>query len=108
MGFPDGGHVPEEAAMRFRLRVSNRAIQGGLLATIGFILSPLSWWNDLLVNIPLAYLFAWPFGALNERLFLPALVFGYWLTNIIGMLLLHAGLKKTFASRRKERFRQVF
>ncbi len=94
--------------MRIRYLVSSRVVKGWALAAIGFILSPLSWWNDLLVNIPLAYLFAWPFGALNERLFLPALVFGYWLTNIIGMLLMHTGFSKAFPGSEKGGFRQAF
>lgn len=62
-----------------------------LLAAAGFILSPLSWWNDLLVNVPLAYLFAAPFAQLNEALFLPAFVLGYWLSNLLGLVLLHLG-----------------
>lgn len=36
-----------------------RKIGGGTLAFIGFMLSPLSWWNDLFVNVPLALGFAW-------------------------------------------------
>ena len=31
-----------------------RKAYGGLLGFIGFLLSPLSWWNDLFVNVPLA------------------------------------------------------
>jgi hypothetical protein len=62
-----------------------------MLATTGFILSPLSWWNDLVVNVPLAYLFSFPFSLMNEHLFLPAFILGYWLTNLLGFLLLHWG-----------------
>lgn len=51
----------------------------------------MSWWNDLLVNIPLAYVFATIIGFVARDLFLPALVVGYWLTNIIGFVLLHVG-----------------
>ena len=32
----------------------NRKMSGGVMAFIGFMLSPLSWWNDLFVNVPLA------------------------------------------------------
>ena len=32
---------------------------GGFLVVAGFLLSPLSWWNDLVINIPLALGFAW-------------------------------------------------
>lgn len=68
-----------------------RRSRHGLLAILGFILSPLSWWNDLIVNVPLAYLFSWPFALIDEALFLPAFILGYWLTNISGLILLHRG-----------------
>lgn len=61
------------------------------LVTTGFILSPLTWWNDLLVNVPLAYVFSIPFSFMNESLFLPSFVLGYWLTNLLGFLLMHWG-----------------
>jgi len=69
-------------------------VNGGILAFIGFLLSPLSWWNDLIFNIPLAYLFGSFFGLFSKQLFLPAFVLGYWLTNIAGLILMHHGVKK--------------
>ena len=33
-------------------------LKGGILAVIGWVLSPLTWWNDLLVTIPIAYGFS--------------------------------------------------
>ena len=63
-----------------------------ILATVGYILSPLSWWNDMVVNVPLAYVFSIPFSMFNEQLFLPAFVVGYWLTNVLGLVLLHKGV----------------
>ena len=63
-----------------------------MLATVGYILSPLSWWNDMVVNVPLAYVFSIPFTMFNERLFLPAFIVGYWLTNVLGFVLLHKGV----------------
>jgi hypothetical protein len=68
--------------------------QGGTIAFIGFILSPLSWWNDLVVNFPISYIIALPFGLINQRLFLPAFVSAYWLTNILGLLMMQKGSKK--------------
>lgn len=65
----------------------------GLLAVIGYTLSPLSWWNDLFVNVPLAYVISIPFSMLNQRLFLPSFVIAYWVTNVAGLLLLHAGVR---------------
>ena len=69
-----------------------RRIRGGLLAIIGYILSPLSWWNDLVVNIPIAYLFGCLFCLISKSLFLPAMIVGYWITNIAGLILLHKGV----------------
>lgn len=69
-----------------------KKIKGGVLATFGYILSPLSWWNDLFVNIPLAYLFAIPFNFISENLFFPAILVGYWITNIVGFILMHHGV----------------
>jgi hypothetical protein len=71
------------------------------LVSIGFILSPLTWWNDLIVNVPLAYLLSAPFSMIDEKLFLPCFVIAYWLTNLLGLLMLHWGsrglLKKQHA-----------
>lgn len=71
------------------------------LVTTGFILSPLSWWNDLVVNIPLAYLFSLPFSIIDETLFLPSFVFGYWLTNLLGFLLMHWGGERLIYQKRR-------
>ena len=67
-------------------------IKGGILVTIGYILSPLSWWNDIVINIPLAYIFALPFGFISRSLFLPMMILGYWITNIVGFMLIHYGV----------------
>ena len=68
-----------------------RRLTNVMLVTIGFILSPLSWWNDLVVNVPLAYFFSLPFSLIDERLYLPSFILGYWLTNLLGFLMLHWG-----------------
>jgi hypothetical protein len=64
---------------------------GGLVAFIGYLLSPLSWWNDLFVNVPLALAFAWLVSCIHRAAFAPSFVLGYWLTNVLGMVLLHRG-----------------
>ena len=71
-----------------------RKVSGGLLAGIGFMLSPLSWWNDLVVNLPLALAFAWLVSFLHKPLFETALIVGYWLTNVLGLVLMHKGAQK--------------
>lgn len=63
------------------------------MAVLGFMLSPLSWWNDLVVNLPLALGFAWVVALARPDWFQPALILGYWLTNVLGLVLLQKGLK---------------
>jgi hypothetical protein len=69
----------------------NKRIADIIMVGAGYILSPLSWWNDLLVNVPLAYIFSYPFSLISEQLFLPTFIIGYWITNLVGILLLHWG-----------------
>ena len=76
-----------------------RKISGGVLATIGFMLSPLSWWNDAFVNIPLALGFAWLVSFLYQPAFTASLVLGYWLTNVLGLVLLHKGARKMLSEK---------
>jgi hypothetical protein len=71
-----------------------RKISGGILATIGFLLSPLSWWNDAFVNIPLALLFAWLVSFFYKPAFTISLILGYWLTNVLGFVLMHKGARQ--------------
>lgn len=68
-----------------------RRLVSGIVAFIGYILSPLSWWNDTFINLPLAYLFASLISLASHRLFAPAMILGYWLTNIAGILLMARG-----------------
>lgn len=66
--------------------------EGSVVAMIGYLLSPLSWWNDLYVNIPIAYVLAWLVGHVDRSLFGPSTVIFYWLTNLVGLLMLHRGV----------------
>ncbi len=74
-----------------------RKFKGGVLGVVGFMLSPLSWWNDLFVNVPIALVFAWivswPWPAAFEWSF----ILGYWLTNLLGFVLIHKGAKEFVA-----------
>lgn len=69
-------------------RSKGRIVKGGILTIVGWVLSPLTWWNDLLVNIPIAYGFGCLFSLISQSLFLPFMVGGYWFTNIAGLFLL--------------------
>jgi hypothetical protein len=75
-----------------------RKVTGGALAVIGFMLSPLSWWNDLFVNVPLALLFAWTVSLVYRPAFEASVIIGYWLTNVLGFVLMHKGAQKMLAS----------
>ena len=79
-----------------------RKIYGSLLTVIGFMLSPLSWWNDLFVNIPLALAFAWLVSLIHPAAFEVALVLGYWLTNVLGFFLMHKGVRKIVSAEEKK------
>ncbi|MCC7566140.1 MAG: hypothetical protein KO206_07690 [Methanomicrobiaceae archaeon] len=75
-----------------RITIPTQKVRGGVLATVGFLLSPLSWWNDLIINLPIAYAIGVLFGLLSDDLFLPGMIGGYWFTNILGFILMHIGI----------------
>jgi len=67
-------------------------LKGTILVGIGFLLSPLCWWNDLILNIPLAYGFGYLCSRFSENLLYPGLIVGYWLSNVLGFLFMQMGL----------------
>jgi hypothetical protein len=81
-----------------------RKVQGGGLAFIGFLLSPLSWWNDAFVNLPLAVGFGWLVSLIYGPAFAPAVIVGYWLTNVLGFVLMHKGTEKVLANNKPETY----
>ncbi|MBI1882985.1 MAG: hypothetical protein HYS08_02130 [Chlamydiae bacterium] len=71
---------------------SLRRILGGVILTVGWILSPLTWWNDWLVNLPLSWLLAnFSTSPQNRHVFGMWFVFFYWLSNLLGFLLMYVG-----------------
>ncbi len=81
-----------------------RKVSGSILGVIGFMLSPLSWWNDAVVNLPLALAFAWvvglvyrPVAQTGSTAFNAMVILGYWLTNIAGFILMHKGAQQAFS-----------
>ena len=75
---------------------------GGILAGIGFMLSPLSWWNDLVVNLPLALAFAWVASFFYKPAFEACVIIGYWLTNVLGFVLMHKGAQKVLSNEQRK------
>jgi hypothetical protein len=78
-----------------------RKFTGGLLVFIGFMLSPLSWWNDAFVNLPLAIGFGWLVSLVHKPAFEAGVVIGYWLTNVLGFVLMHRGVADLRSNEKK-------
>lgn len=69
-----------------------------LIGFIGFILSPITWWNDAFINIPISYLCASYIAYFSPKLFSVSLIIFYWLTNILGVFLMYISGKNFFYS----------
>ena len=71
-------------------RLARRSLMAGA-ALLGYVLSPLSWWNDAFVNIPLSLAAA----ALLERLTgldpRAGFALAYWASNVAGLALMLLG-----------------
>ncbi|HEY9818022.1 MAG TPA: hypothetical protein V6D20_19765 [Candidatus Obscuribacterales bacterium] len=68
-----------------------RRLWGGTLVVVGYLLSPLCWWNDLVINLPLALGFGYLFSRPWPDALVPMTGVGYWLTNVIGFVLMQQG-----------------
>lgn len=82
---------PQGIFVRENLMLLLKKVRGTALLVIGFLLSPLSWWNDLFFNLPLAYGFGYICSLFFPNLFLPSAIAGYWISNILGILLMQLG-----------------
>lgn len=98
---------PKETKLRAPMAWKRR-ISGGVLGLIGFMLSPLSWWNDAVVNLPLALAFAWLVGLVyrpaaepDSGAFNAMVILGYWITNVLGFILMHKGAQQALAKEGK-------
>jgi hypothetical protein len=92
--------LPE--AKRFK-EVWFKKIRGGLLLAIGYLLSPLCWWNDIFFNLPIAYAFGYICSWLSPDLLFPCTIVGYWFSNIAGILLMQLGTLDVFTDKPKEK-----
>ncbi|UKO98708.1 hypothetical protein [Nostoc sp. UHCC 0870] len=80
-----------------------KKIRGGFFLAFGYMLSPLSWWNDLFFNLPIAYGFGYICSLLNKDLLIPCAIAGYWLSNVVGILLMQVGVVDVFQNQPQER-----
>ncbi len=71
-------------------------LRGGALVGIGYMLSPLSWWNDLVFNLPIALVLGYGVSWFNPHWFLPGTIVGYWLSNVLGMVMMQFGAVDLF------------
>ncbi|WP_026731104.1 hypothetical protein [Fischerella sp. PCC 9605] len=88
------GNVPKTVLQKIR---------GGFFLVIGYLLSPLCWWNDLVFNLPIAYFFGYICSLFEPKLFMPSVIIGYWISNIIGIILMQAGAIDIFQNQPQER-----
>nr|WP_238553694.1 hypothetical protein [Fortiea contorta] len=91
------------ASARGNLGIILKKVRGGLLLVIGFLLSPMSWWNDLIFNLPVAYGFGYLCSLISPNLLIPCSIIGYWLSNIVGILLMQLGLQEVVQGEPKQR-----
>jgi hypothetical protein len=93
--------LPEQNG--FKIGVMLKKLRGGFLLILGFLLSPLSFWNDLFFNLPIAYGFGYVCSLFSPNLLLPCSIAGYWISNILGILLMQIGAGDVFQEQPKER-----
>ena len=66
---------------------------------IGWVLSPLTFWNDAFVNIPLSYLLANILVRFIRADFLLLVLIAYWFTNALGLYMMYATTRQIFKGR---------
>lgn len=80
-----------------------KKIRGGFFLILGYMLSPLSWWNDLFFNLPIAYGFGYLCSLFNQDLLISCTIVGYWLSNVVGILLMQVGVVDVLPNQPQER-----
>lgn len=73
------------------------------LVFTGLMLSPITWWNDPFVNMPISYLAASLLAFFYPKLYSAGFIFFYWLTNLLGIFLLYLGGKEIIKERESGR-----
>lgn len=73
-----------------------KKLRGGTLLGFGYMLSPLSWWNDLFFNLPIALGLGYAASWFNAGWLWPATIVGYWLSNVLGIVMMQFGAMDVF------------
>jgi hypothetical protein len=80
-----------------------KKLRGGFFLVLGYLLSPLCWWNDLIFNLPIAYGFGYVCSLFSANLLIPCSVAGYWISNVIGILMMQFGSQDIFQKEPQQR-----
>lgn len=80
-----------------------KRLTGGFVMLLGYALSPLCWWNDLIFNLPIAYGFGYLCSLLSPNFLVPGAIAGYWLSNVVGILLMQLGFLEMVQGQTQER-----
>lgn len=83
-------------------------VKGGVFFLIGYILSPLSLWDDIFVNVPISYVLALIVQHFSPSSFLPSMILIYWLTNLIGFLCVRKGIAQMKSQTEETPKKQAF
>lgn len=81
-------------------------IKGFVFIGVGYMLSPLSWWNDLFFNLPIAYLFGYLVSWISPDLFIPFTIIGYWISNILGIIMMQFGAADMFFENKEKNLKK--
>lgn len=95
--------VLEATQESLKLEVIFKKLRGGFFLVVGYLLSPLCWWNDLIFNLPVAYLFGYLCSLVSPDLLMPCSIIGYWLSNLVGILMMQVGAVDVLQGQSKER-----
>lgn len=95
--------IQQDASSSFKIEIVFKKLRGGFLLVIGFMLSPLSWWNDLFFNLPIAYFFGYVCSLVYADLLVPCAIAGYWVSNIAGIFLMQLGAVDILQNQPKQR-----
>ncbi|MFZ9739719.1 MAG: hypothetical protein ACO3EZ_17120 [Prochlorotrichaceae cyanobacterium] len=73
---------------------------------LGYMLSPLSWWNDLFFNLPIALALGSLLAFFVPDWFVPGTIVGYWLSNVVGIVMMQMGVVDFFQAEEKRNWKR--